>query len=122
MKILLVDDNEEFCETFSDILSLEGHAVRCVFSGREALAETEAFLPELLFLDVKLPDIDGVHVLKQIASSGRKITVVMMTGYSVPDLIQEALALGARAAFAKPLDYARVFDIVEEASDRKPGA
>ncbi len=66
MKILLVDDNEAFVNGLAELLAADGHAVRVCYSGAESLSVAPGFVPELVFLDMGLPDIDGCEVARRL--------------------------------------------------------
>jgi signal transduction histidine kinase len=106
-RILVVDDNEDAAHTLAMILKLEGHEVDSAYSGAEALERIEKLRPEIVLLDIGLPNLDGYQVAKRVRMQPelRGVQLVAMTGYG-----QEADRLRTReAGFAahlvKPVDF-----------------
>ena len=94
-KILVVDDDSGMLFTLVEILEDAGYEASGAEDGYQAVesASQEAF--DLVFMDIKLPGIDGVEAYRQIKSVSPGTPVIMMTGYSVEDLISQALEEGA---------------------------
>jgi len=80
-KILVVDDEESIRELYRADLSDEGYEVGLAVDGRQALVLLESFLPNLVTLDIKLPDIDGIEVLRRIREKNATIPVVLLTAF-----------------------------------------
>ena len=79
--ILVVDDEESICQSLKGILSDEGYEVLTAKSGEEALKMTEEEQPDLVLLDIWLPGIDGIDVLKTVKQEYPQIQVIMMSGH-----------------------------------------
>lgn len=116
-KILVVDDDPGMLFTLVEILEDAGYEATGAKDGYIAveLASQEAF--NLVFMDIKLPGIDGVEANRQIKSVSPGTPVIMMTGYSVEDLISQALEEGAYTVLYKPLDVTRLLVAVKEVLD-----
>jgi len=80
-KILVVDDEESIRELYRADLTDEGYEVELAVDGRQALVLLESFLPNLVTLDIKLPDIDGIEVLRRIREKNATIPVVLLTAF-----------------------------------------
>ncbi len=115
ISILVVDDRESVSKTMSHILSRLGHSVITANSGSEAveIAKEHPNI-DLVFMDIKMPEMGGVEALKQIKPVLPKAVVVMMTGYSVENLIQDAFEEGANDIIHKPIDFAEVLRRITE--------
>ena len=101
-RVLIVDDDVDHAESLADVLEMRGHPVELAHSGEEAIACFRASEFDLVLLDVKLPGINGVETfleLKKIRPSAR---VMMMTGFSLEQLISEAIESGALGVLYKP--------------------
>jgi len=114
-KILVVDDNEEFCRNVVDILELKGYQAAAAYDGLKALELVKQNGFDLVLMDVKMPVMDGVEVFKKIKEVEPDISVIMITAYAVEDLIREALREGAFGYLKKPLDFDRLFELIEKA-------
>jgi len=113
-KVLIVDDNINMFKTLAFILRRKGHDVFTASSGLEALELVKQKNFDIIFLDIKMSEMNGVEVFKRIMQINSKITVILMTAYSVDDLIQEALREGARGVIYKPLNIDKVQEIINE--------
>ena len=115
-KILIVDDNEEFCENLSDILELEGYGTKCAFDGFQALEKVKQYNFDVVLMDVKMPTMDGVMTFKKLRLIAPQIPVIILTAFAVEDLIKDALNNGAFGFLKKPVDFKRLFDLIENAT------
>ncbi|HET9485432.1 MAG TPA: hybrid sensor histidine kinase/response regulator, partial [Xanthomonadales bacterium] len=86
-RILVVDDNRDAAETLQALLACEGHEVAIAHTGHAAIARAAEFAPDLVLLDIGLPDIDGYEVAKRLraASGGAPLSLVALTGYGRPE-------------------------------------
>ena len=113
--ILVVDDEESICQSLSGILADEGHEVITAASGEEALRVVEEDLPGLVLLDIWLPGIDGIEVLKSIKAAHPQVLVVMMSGHGTIETAVKATKLGAFDFIEKPLSLEKVILVVNHA-------
>lgn len=113
LNILVVDDDRDFAEALTDVLEAENHRVDLCHTGEDAVHLFELKNYDLSFMDVKLPHKNGVESFLEIRSRKPDARVVMMTGYSMEQLLQRALDNGAWAVMQKPLDMLQVLEIVE---------
>ncbi|MBU1679324.1 MAG: response regulator, partial [Bacteroidetes bacterium] len=101
-KILIVDDDKDMRQLLSDILKSEGYEVRTAESGKKALKEIEVIRPEIVLLDIRLPDMNGIEVLKEIKKFDESIIVIMLSAYGDIQNAVDAMKLGAFDYFTKP--------------------
>ncbi len=120
--ILIVDDNISQCRTMSFILEDKGYSVTTAHNGPDAITIVKKSPFDIIFMDIKMPLMNGVETYKKIKEIRPEARVMMMTAYAVEDLIQEALQEGAYGIIYKPLDIGRVIGTVEKASKNKQGA
>jgi two-component system nitrogen regulation response regulator NtrX len=113
--ILIVDDEESICQTLGGILTDEGHEVVAASSGEEALRLVEEDPPNLILLDIWLPGIDGIEVLKTIKATHPRIQVVMMSGHGTIETAVKSTKLGAFDFIEKPLSLEKVILVVSHA-------
>src|SRR5690348_15311762 len=102
-KVLVIDDEPQVGMIFSKVLQSAGYEVVAAESGEEALKKLET-RPDVIFLDIKLPGMDGVETLRRIRKSSPDLPVVMMTAYQTVDSAVESMRLGACDYLIKPLD------------------
>ncbi|MGD2089135.1 MAG: response regulator [Candidatus Aminicenantes bacterium] len=120
--ILIVDDNIGQCKTMSFILERNGYDVTSADNGPEAISIVEKSPFDIVFMDIKMPIMNGVETYKEIKKIRPGTKVIMMTAYAVEDLVQEALNEGAYAIIYKPLDIEKVLELVKKANEAKQGA
>jgi CheY-like chemotaxis protein len=118
LKVLIVDDNQDYAEGLADILEAKGHAPHIATSGPEALERIRGEDYDVTFLDVKMSGMNGVEALSAMLEIKPDAKVVMMTAYSVESLLEEAQRAGARAVLRKPLNMDDVFRLIENLPDR----
>jgi two-component system response regulator HydG len=119
--ILIVDDNVSQCKTMALILSRQGYVVATATGGPEAIEKVRHQPFDIIFMDIKMPVMNGVETYRQIKGIRPGTTVIMMTAYAVEDLIQEALHEGAYSVLYKPLDMQKVLSLVAEAKEAQRG-
>ena len=98
-----------------DIVSMLGYAVRVAETGSEALRVVPVFQPDVVLLDVALPEMPGDVVLARLRAAHPELPVVMITGNTDPDLARQTLARGAFDYVAKPFNLARLAQVLEAA-------
>jgi two-component system nitrogen regulation response regulator NtrX len=113
--ILIVDDEESICQTLGGILKDEGHEIITAASGEEALRIVDEDPPHLVILDIWLPGIDGVEVLKTIKAGHPQIQVIIMSGHGTIETAVKATRLGAFDFIEKPLSLEKVILVVNHA-------
>lgn len=115
-KILVVDDEVGIRELLSEILTDEGHTVRLAHNATVARELRARERPELVLLDIWMPDIDGISLLKEWAASGSlNMPVVMMSGHATIDTAVEATRIGAMDFLEKPIALQKLLAAVKRA-------
>ncbi|MFO1218298.1 MAG: response regulator [Burkholderiaceae bacterium] len=114
--ILVVDDELGIRGLLSDILSDEGHTVELAENAAEARAVRERMRPDLVLLDIWMPDVDGVTLLKEWGAANQlSMPVIMMSGHGTIDTAVEATKFGATAFLEKPITMQKLLRSVEQA-------
>lgn len=103
-KVLVIDDEESLRHTLTRVLARNGCEVVAAGDGEEALASFNSHTYDLVYLDLRLPNIDGLEVLRQVRSKDPALPVVMLTAYGSLQSAVEALRLGATDYLLKPVD------------------
>jgi signal transduction histidine kinase len=103
-KILIVDDNSEFIDFVRKILESKDFLVSIALDGKTAIEKTRLDIPELVLLDLKLPDIPGEEVLKKIREIDKDIAIVVITGYGGEQIAVDMMRKGATDFLSKPIE------------------
>jgi len=102
MRILVIDDEVEVANLLADAIRSEGHETTVAHGGQEGLAVLGRQRPDAVFLDVSMPEMSGIEVLRRIRSTDPALPVVLITGRAVPDELEEARRLGISEVIQKP--------------------
>ncbi len=114
VRILIVDDDESIRKTMKAILEDEGYQVDFADSGKEAVQKTNNAAYNLALLDIRLPDMDGVELLKLMKDSVPRTRKIMVTGYPSMQNAISAVNKNADAYLVKPVDVEKLLDTVKE--------
>jgi DNA-binding NtrC family response regulator len=104
LRVLVVDDDWQMAKTLADVLNLKGFEAEAACSGNGALEMLEENRFDCVITDIKMPDVNGVDLLRAIKSMRPHLPVVLMSAYAPSDLVHDGLRDGAIASFVKPLD------------------
>lgn len=119
MRIFIVGDDHDVAEGLADILEMEGHEVTLAHSGEDALEIFTKQDFDIAFMDVMMPGMNGVESFLKIRQIKPNARVVMMTGYSVEQLLAQAVENGALGVMTKPVDFDELHSILERVRDDK---
>lgn len=120
-RLLIVDDNEDLIQNLSEILELKGYKVSVCLDGYKAIEKVKKEKFDLIFMDIRMPGINGVETFKRIRKISPGTITIMITAYSMEDMVKEALTQGAYDILYKPLDMEGVFAIIERAFKERKG-
>ena len=125
-KILIVDDEVKACELLKRILETDENEYEIVtsHSGEDALEKVKSFDPTLILLDIKMPGMDGMEVLRQVRKFNKDVGIIMLTAIIDKDVADEAFRMGADDYISKPVQISflesRIFiDIMSKKIIRK---
>jgi UDP-3-O-acyl N-acetylglucosamine deacetylase len=121
-RILIVDDQEEILDSLGAILADEGHETIKARDGQEALHIVQSDSPDVVFLDIWIPGIDGMQTLKAIKKIAPACSVIMMSGHGTIETAVKAIKLGATDYLEKPLNLEDVLHLVDKAVSRRSAA
>ncbi len=120
-KILLVDDETEFVSTLAERLEMRHYGVAIAHDGESGLMALSEDLPEVVVLDLKMPGLSGIEVLRRVRKDHPHLPVILLTGYgSTRDGIQ-GMQLGAFGYLMKPIDIDVLVAKINEALQSSPG-
>jgi len=115
IKVLVVDDKRVIGDLFDITLGFKGHEITVVQEGNKAVELAKDGKFDIAFIDIVMPDPDGVAVLQQIKAVAPGLPVVMMSGYSVEERRHRAMQLGALTCLKKPFEMDEVREVVKKA-------
>lgn len=104
VRVLVVDDEPAAVELLQEFLVAKGYDVITAGDGAEALRKVKEERPHLILLDVQMPKMDGLEVLRRIREIDKEVGVIMVTGVNEEEIGRQAMALGAFDYIVKPLD------------------
>jgi len=119
LNILLVDDEEEFITTLAERLEMRNLPSQWALNGDQALQMVAAFPPDVMILDLKMPGIDGMEVLKRVKKECPQIEVIILTGHGAEKDEDEARNLGAFEYLKKPVDIDELTQHIRNAYQHK---
>ncbi|MCA1988457.1 MAG: response regulator [Desulfarculus sp.] len=120
IKVLLVDDEQGFLEAMGKRLARRGLKVRLAPGGREALAMLQEEPSDVVVLDQKMPQMDGLTTLSQIRERFPGVKVIMLTGHATVDSAVSGIALGAFDYLVKPCDLDTLLAQIHASLGRRP--
>ena len=115
--VLVIDDDEDVTRILSYVFESQGHRVIAAHNGREAIDLAKRYRPDMLTLDLGMPDVDGYTVLKQLraADETRAIPIICISVQTDPE---RAISMGADYFLEKPLDIDRLREMTSQALER----
>jgi CheY-like chemotaxis protein len=117
-KVLLVDDEREFVQTLSERLLMRDMGSAVAYDGESALQLVNEDEPEVMILDLKMPGIDGIEVLRRVKTTRPEIEVIILTGHGSEDDRKVCMELGAFAYLHKPVDIAVLTETLQSANEK----
>ncbi|HYA41985.1 MAG TPA: response regulator [Syntrophobacteraceae bacterium] len=117
-KVLLVDDERDFVEALSERLQMRDYSSAVVYDGHEALSIVEEDEPDVMVLDLKMPGIDGLEVLRRVKEQHPRVEVIVLTGHGSEDVARQCIELGACTYLEKPVDIEKLTRAMREAYTR----
>ena len=117
-KVLLVDDEREFVQTLSERLVMRDMGPAVVYDGESALNLINEDEPDVMILDLKMPDIDGLEVLRKVKQTRPEIEVIILTGHGNEADRKRCMELGAFAYLQKPLDINVLSETIQKANEK----
>jgi DNA-binding response OmpR family regulator len=104
-RVLVVDDSESVCDLFRDFLESKGYDVLLSRTGEDALAKVRDLKPDVMLLDIGLPGVDGMEVLRRVRKFDEEISIIMITGVNDENMGRDALKKGADDYLTKSINF-----------------
>ena len=117
-RVLVIDDDRDHAESIADILSMRGHSVEAAFSGEQGVEVFRRQDFDIVFMDVKLPGMNGVDTFFEFKKIRPDARVMMMTGFSLEQLIAQAVENGALGVLRKPFEIRDLLGVLEQVKPR----
>lgn len=123
-KILIVDDDIETIKLLEAIVQMDGHETSSIQESKNAIQAVESFMPDLVLLDIMMPEISGLDILRQMRRDPAlaNIPVIVVTAKSMPSDIKNGMEAGASTYLTKPVGYLELKEAVERTLANKPAA
>ena len=109
-KILIIDDEPEICRMVTEFLFDAGYSASCALNGPDGLAMIKKDLPSLVLLDIGMPGMDGIEVMRLIHEQFPSLPVVVLTGHRDPETVKKMAALGVSEYLTKPIHLETLLD------------
>ena len=113
--ILIVEDDEQVLDIVERILSSEGYKTATAAKASDAVHIAARIRPDIVILDLNLPDYNGIQVLREIKDIDQAIQVIILTGYGSQDAARSAMEIGAFDFLTKPVKFNELCAVVQEA-------
>lgn len=110
--ILIVDDQKGVRRLLEELFKREGWDVYAASDGMEAIAQLDQYLPDILLIDMKMPNMNGLEASQIILKKHQNLPVIMMTAYGEMEVVKQALDAGVRRCITKPFDIITLRDLV----------
>lgn len=118
-KVLIIDDEEQVCELFQKSLTKEGYEVITALNGPEGIKKVMDSHPDIIFLDLKMPEMDGIETLSHIRNMDKNVIVIILTGYPSMDTALKAYYLNIYDYMTKPFSLEAVKEVIRALGKKK---
>lgn len=113
-KILIVDDQKGVRRLLEELFKKDGWEVQLAADGKEAVERAEEFLPDIILMDMKMPNMNGLEASRIILEKFSDLDIIMMTAYGEMDIVKEALDTGVKRYITKPFDIINLRDTINQ--------
>jgi len=118
MRVFIIDDDRDHAESIADVLTMRGFECELAFSGEAGLARFREADFDIVFMDVKLPGMNGVETFFEFRKLKPDVKVMLMTGFSLEQLVAQAVENGALGVLRKPFEIKDLLDVLETVKPR----
>jgi len=120
-KILVIDDEPDLLILVKELLEEEGYQAFCAPNGADGIHLNEEKNPDLIILDLRMPEMDGMETLRQIRKKDDKVRVIILTGFGSPETIRDAADLNVSEYVNKPFDNEQLIHVISKTLGRQTG-
>ena len=121
LKVLMVDDEVVFCENMTKLLNTRGYQAKAVNEGEEAIRVLKKEAYDVVVLDLKMPGMNGIDILRKLNELNVSSQVIMLTGHGGVDTAMEAIKLGAYYYLPKPCEVDELSEMINNSQNNKNG-
>lgn len=118
-RILIVDDQKGVRRLLEELFKRDGWEVQVAADGQEAVDKVAESLPDIVLMDMKMPNMNGLEASQRILKKHGDLDIVMMTAYGEMDIVKEALDVGVKRCITKPFDIINLRDTVNQMAAEK---
>ena len=118
-KILIVDDQKGVRRLLEELFKKDGWEVELAADGKEAVESADKFLPDIILMDMKMPNMNGLEASQLILKKYNNLDIIMMTAYGEMDIVKEALDAGVKRCITKPFDIIDLRNTVNQMATGK---
>ncbi len=118
-KILIVDDQKGVRRLLEELFKKDGWEVELAADGKEAVEKADKFLPDIILMDMKMPNMNGLEASQIILKKYNNLDIIMMTAYGEMDVVKEALDAGVKRCITKPFDIIDLRNTVNQMATGK---
>lgn len=118
-KILIVDDQKGVRRLLEELFKKDGWEVELAADGKEAVEKADKFLPDIILMDMKMPNMSGLEASQIILKKYNNLDIIMMTAYGEMDVVKEALDAGVKRCITKPFDIIDLRNTVNQMATGK---
>lgn len=112
--ILIVDDQKGVRRLLEELFKKDDWDVHMASDGKEAIEQVEKFLPDIILMDMKMPNMNGLEASQKILQKYSKVNIIMMTAYGEMEVVKKALDAGVKKCITKPFDIMNLRNMVNE--------
>jgi two-component system response regulator (stage 0 sporulation protein F) len=112
--ILIVDDQKGVRRLLEELFKKEGWEVHMAADGREAIEQVDALLPDIILMDMKMPNMNGLEASQRILEKHGDVNIIMMTAYGEMEIVNKALDAGVKKCITKPFDIMDLRNMVNQ--------
>ncbi|HEX3010528.1 MAG TPA: response regulator [Syntrophomonadaceae bacterium] len=112
--ILIVDDQKGVRRLLEELFKKEGWQVHMASDGKEAIEQVEALVPDIILMDMKMPNMNGMEASQKILEKHADINIIMMTAYGEMEIVKKALDAGVKKCITKPFDIMDLRNMVNQ--------
>ncbi len=111
-RVLVVDDQKGVRRLLEELFKKEGYEVNVAVDGRDSIEKVKANTPDIILMDMKMPNMNGLEASEEIIKYDSNIPIIMMTAYGEMEIVQKALEVGVRQYITKPFDIIDLRNLV----------